>query len=668
LFQNMGEGTYYHSGYLAIRQAIAARTNVTYKILFNDAVAMTGGQPVDGPISVAQIVRQVLSEGAAKVAVVTDEPDRYAGRPIEAGVAVRDRRDLDLVQRELRGIEGVTILIYDQTCAAEKRRRRKKGTFPDPSRRMLINSDVCEGCGDCGRASNCLSILPLETELGRKRTIDQTSCNKDFSCVEGFCPSFVSVIGGTLRRAEAARRDWSREAEGLAPPPMPRLRARPHNLLIAGVGGTGIITAGAVVAMAAHLDGLAVSELDFTALAQKGGSVMCHLRMAAAGMRINQPRIDWGEAQAVIMADLIVGCLPDSLGTIRRGTTRVLANTHIGSTAEFTRNPDADPHASDLLAKVRHAAGAASLTTLDANAAALAWFGDATTMNMMLIGHAWQQGLIPISETALLQAITLNGIAVTANKRAFACGRMIAAKGLDNPGAASSAVPPDDYASIVADRVGRLTQYQSAAYAERYERFLQSVADAERRAVGKTCDLSFAKAVARSLYKLMAYKDEYEVARLHTRTDFLDGLRRQFDGAYSLRFHLAPPGLAKRREGKSVPEKLTFGPWMRHVLALLARLCWLRGTPFDPFGRTAERRMERRLIDDYQALILDLLRDLSPRTHGVAIRLAALPEQMRGFGHVKLASIESAKAEEARLLAEFGRLARPEPEAVREVA
>ena len=663
VFQNMGEGTYYHSGYLAIRQAIASGANVTYKILFNDAVAMTGGQPVDGPISVPQIAQQMSSEGAKAVAIVTDAPERYSQTALPAGVKVHHRGDLGAVQRDMREIAGVTALIYDQTCAAEKRRRRKRGRFPDPDRRIFINSAVCEGCGDCGRASNCLSVVPLETEYGRKRAIDQTSCNKDFSCVEGFCPSFVSVIGGRPRRGTAAPRDWTALAAELSKPRLPTLGQRPHNLLIGGVGGSGIITVGAVVAMAAHLDGLAVAELDFTALAQKGGSVMCHLRIAAPGRSINQPRIDWGEADAVIMGDLIVGCLPDSLGTVRRGRTLVLANTHVGSTAEFTRDPEATPQVPALLAKVRHATGDGALTELDANAVARNLFGDTTAVNMLLIGHAWQQGLIPVSEAALMQAIALNGVAIEANRRAFACGRVLAAEGQPQT-VTEPVLLPSTVEELTERRVRDLTTYQNAAYAARYRRLVEACVAAERR-LGEAD--GFSRAVANVFYKLMAYKDEYEVARLYTRPEFAAALREAFEGEVSLRFHLAPPLIAPPVDGET-PRKMTFGPWMMPAFKILAWMRPLRGTMFDPFGYTHERRTERRLIDSYESHIRALLQDLSALNYATAIEIAELPMTIRGFGHVKLASVEKAQAKEARLLARFHTLGERLPPDARDAA
>lgn len=656
VFQNMGEGTYFHSGYLAIRQAIAADTNVTYKILFNDAVAMTGGQPVDGQLSVPQIAGQMLSEGAKKVVVVTDDVPRYAGLVLDAGVAVHDRHELDPVQRELRTIKGVTILIYDQTCAAEKRRRRKKGTYPDPDKRTFINSAVCEGCGDCGQVSNCLSIVPLQTDLGLKRAVDQTSCNKDFSCVDGFCPSFVSVIGGRLRKPQASSQDWVALAKELEAPASRLPDHRPHNLLVAGVGGSGIITVGAIVAMAAHLDGLEVAELDFTALAQKGGSVMCHLRLGRAGAPINQPRIDWGEADGVIMGDLIVGCLPDSLGTIRRGTTRVLANTHIGSTAEFTRNPEFNNREDELLKKVRHAGGKDMLTSLDAHRLVQEEFGDTTGVNMFLIGHAWQQGLIPVGEAALQQAIALNGVAVEANRRAFALGRVMAAG--DVRRAQAETVPSEDWRSLLERRVAELTKYQNGPYATQYQSFVEQCAAAERRVAGGL-DLPLTRTVANNLFKLMAYKDEYEVARLYRSPEFAAALEQQFEGDFTLRFHLAPPFMARPKSGGAAPRKLTFGPWMMRAFALLASLKFLRHTPFDPFGHTEERKMERRLIGDYRILMERVLASLSPATLDTAVRLAALPEKVRGYGHVKAKSLEAVDRERQRLLQQFDTIRAP---------
>jgi indolepyruvate ferredoxin oxidoreductase len=654
VFQNMGEGTYFHSGYLAIRQAVAAKANITYKILFNDAVAMTGGQPVDGQLTVPQIASQMTSEGASKVVVVTDEPRRYSGLRLTPGVEVHDRRDLDAVQRQLREIEGVTVLIYDQTCAAEKRRRRKRGSFPDPDRRMFINSAVCEGCGDCGHASNCLSIVPLETSLGRKRAIDQSSCNKDYSCAEGFCPSFVSVIGGRLKKVTQTE-DWEALGRELPEPIFPAPGERPYNLLIAGVGGTGIITAGAIIAMAAHLEGKEVSELDFTALAQKGGSVMCHLRVAPAGTKINQPRIDWGEADAVIVSDLIVGCLPGCLGTIRQGATGVLVNTHVSSIAEFTRNPDAGIRLTELMEKVEYAA-ASGRAKLDANQAAADNFGDSQFANMILTGHAWQQGLIPVSQAALLQAIVLNGVAAGLNKQAFYCGRVLAARGAAGKGQQSHAGPvPPSLDALIEERAHELGNYQNEAYAKRYKDFVEACRSAGQAKAGAPGS-DFTRAVAEGLFKLMAYKDEYEVARLYTRPEFAAELNRQFEGPFKLRYHLAPPLLARPRRGQTVPQKVTIGPWMMHLFHLLVRLKFLRGTRFDPFSYMAERRIERRLIEDYMRTMRAVASDLTRENLRLAVSLAEIPKAIRGFGHIKRASIENARHLESQLLEEYRQL------------
>ena len=440
-------------------------------------------------------------------------------------------------------------------------------------------------------------------------------------------------------------------------------------MLVEGVAPWRFITVGAIIAMAAHLDGCEVAELDFTALAQKGGSVICHLRIASRGVAINQPRIDWGEAQGVIMGDLIVGCLPDNLGVIRKGSTRVLVNTHIGSTAEFTRDPNADPRAPELLAKVSHAAGDDRIVAFDAQAVATERFGDTTGANMLLIGHAWQQGLIPVSEEAILQAITLNGVAVEANMQAFAAGRILAERGLGQRDELSKEpFPVETVAALVERRVTLLADYQNAAYAADYRRFVELCVTAERRALGDAFEGIFAKTVARGLFKLVAYKDEYEVARLYSRAGFIESIRRQFDGEVSLRFHLAPPFLARPREGQAVPQKITFGPWMMQVFHILGRLRFLRGTAFDPFGYSSDRRLERQLIDEYKATIIRLLPSLSVRTLSTATRLAALADTMRGFGHVKQANVDEAKREQTRLLDEFAKLSHPLPSTIQNVA
>ena len=658
VFQNLGDGTYFHSGYLAIRQAIAAKANVTYKILFNDAVAMTGGQPVDGSIGVPQICTQVGSEGAERVVVVTDQPERYAGVSLPHGVKVHHRRELDAVQRELREIKGVTVLIYDQTCAAEKRRRRKKNEFPDPAKRMFINSAVCEGCGDCGVQSNCLSIAPLETEFGRKRQIEQSSCNKDYSCVEGHCPSFVTVLGGALRKGEAfAHENIESLASRLPIPALPGIDA-PYDMMVAGVGGTGVITIGALLSMAAHLEGKGASVLDFTALAQKGGAVISHIRLAGNSEALHAVRLQWGRAKAVIVADMVVGVLPDVLGTVAPGgLTQVIANSYLQPLAEFTRAPDIDYRREALLAKLKHAAGDSNVDTFDAHAAAKSILGDAIGTNALLLGYAWQRGIVPVSLEALLRAIELNGVAVEANKKAFAVGRLAA----HDPNWRLKLTTP---AEVVVKLTRRRTleqqidtwrtflcDYQDEKYAARYVEFVRKVEAAER-ALGGTRRFEFTESVARVLFKLMSYKDEYEVARLYARPQFMAELRAQFEGDFTLRFNLAPP-LFARRNANGELVKQEFGSWMYTAFRLLSALRGLRGTPFDIMGYSTERKLERSLIGEYMHLVERLLEDLSEEKLPLAVQIAGLAEKIRGFGHVKKRNLHQYQRDLTALLEQY---------------
>ena len=663
VFQNLGDGTYYHSGYLAIRQAIAARTNITYKILYNDAVAMTGGQPVDGKLTVPQIVQQVLSEGAVEATVVTDEPEKYKGISLPAGVTVHHRGELDAIQRRLRDVPGVTVLVYDQTCAAEKRRRRKKNkpdhiVFLDPARRMVINPAVCEGCGDCGVQSNCLSILPLETPLGRKRQIEQSSCNKDYSCAEGFCPSFVSVVGGALRKPAAATLGLRELEDMLAAYPLPAPYAfdKPFEMLVAGVGGTGVVTVGALVTMAAHLEGKGASTLDFMGFAQKGGAVMSHVRVAASPKLLNQVRIDLQQADALLACDLVVAAMPDALAVMRRGHTRVVANENETPTAEFTRDPEADIRKDELLAKITDAGGAT--LRLNAQQVAASVLGDPIGANILMMGAAWQLGLVPVGLPALMRAIELNNVAVEMNKKAFLLGRLVAADDealarLMQPAKVVQFTPPATLDDIVAFRADWLVKYQDARYAATYRAAVAKVEAREVALEGPSSKRAVSKALARSLFKVMAYKDEYEVARLHLDAGFLDGLRKQFEGDFRLEYHMAPPLLARRKPGTDIPAKMRFGPWMRTVFRALAPLKVLRGTALDPFGHTHERRAERQLRADTLALADLLAAGLTLENRAAALKLAQVPESVRGYGHVKAANLERAKAETARLLREF---------------
>lgn len=692
VFQNLGDGTYNHSGSLAIRAAVAAGVNITFKILFNDAVAMTGGQKNDGGLTVQQIARQVAAEGVAALVVVTDEPEKY-GRTTAwpPGTTVHHRDDLDAVQRRLAATPGCSVLIYDQTCAAEKRRRRKRGLYPDPDRRVVINALVCEGCGDCGVQSNCVSIQPLETEFGRKRLIDQSTCNKDFSCVKGFCPSFASVSGARPKRAggvavpelplPASDERVGVRGDGAGDAPRPRGEATAlsaddlpapdlpgpvlpaidgtYGILVCGIGGTGIVTVGAILAMAAHLDGKAAGVIDMAGLAQKGGSVLSHIRIAARPDDIHAIRLPAGGADLVLGGDLVITASRAALATVKAGATRVVVDTAEVMPGPFTRQPDLRLPGERLHRAVTDAAGTEQCRFVEATRLASALFGQSIAANMMLLGVGWQLGAVPVSAAAIEQAIALNGEAVAMNRAAFRLGRRLA---IDPAGVAALAAPAGPAADsprrlsqsldeIVARRVAFLTAYQNAAYAEHYRRRVDAVRAAEAAQTPGRDGLG--EAVAKSLFKLMAYKDEYEVARLWSDGSFRRQLAETVEGErLRITLHLAPTWLV--RSGPRGPvRKVSFGPWIVPVLRLLARLKGLRGTRLDPFGHSAERRAERALIAEYDAVLDEVLAGLSPDNHALAVAIAAVPEKIRGFGHVKTSSIALAKAEEAMLLAEF---------------
>lgn len=654
VFQNLGDGTYYHSGYLAIRQAVAAQANITYKILFNDAVAMTGGQPVDGVISVDAIARQVESEGVKALAVVSDDIAKYDAirSRFPAMASFHPREALDEVQRRLREVQGVSVLIYEQTCAAEKRRRRKKGELADPARRLMIHEGVCEGCGDCGVQSNCVAVLPHETRWGRKRRIDQTHCNKDYSCARGFCPSFVSVTGGRLKRKAGAtpevRAQLLARAQAL-PDPHPRTQAAPWDLLVTGVGGTGVVTVGAVVAMAAHLEGQHASVLDFMGFAQKGGSVLSFVRIAPSRDLLNQVRIDTQQADAVLACDAVVAASPEALQTIRHGRTRVLVNTHETPVADAVRHPDAELRTDLLLDKLRFAAGDDWVDTFDAQALADSVMGHTLASNIVALGLAWQRGLVPVHWAALEQAVRLNQVAVEDNLLALAIGRLAAAApdALQAMLAAPEAPEPARLDAFVAQASAHLVAWQNAAWAERY-RAVVAQAGAHLAPLGDE-GAQLTLVVARSLHKLMSYKDEYEVARLFSDAAFQAQLDAQFEGDYRLAFHMAPPAFVRGRAGQA-PVKVTLGAWLRPVLRMLALGKRLRGTPLDVFGYTQERRMERALIDAYQTLLAEVLPQVHPGNLHIARDLLALPQSMRGFGHVKERNVRAAQTRQAWLL------------------
>ncbi len=657
IFQNLGDGTYFHSGLLAIRAAVAAKVNITYKILFNDAVAMTGGQQHDGPLDPAMISRQVHAEGVRQIVVVTDEPWKYAaGTQWAPGIEIRHRDELDAVQRELREIVGVTAIIYDQTCAAEKRRRRKRGAFPDPDKRVFINDLVCEGCGDCSTQSNCVSVAPLDTEWGRKRQIDQSNCNKDFSCLKGFCPSFVTVHGAKPRTAEPALVEPQGVDGGDLPPPKLPDITQAYNLLITGVGGTGVVTVSAILGQAAHIDGIAVSVLDQLGLAQKNGAVASHVRIAARDDALHSTRIGLGAADALIACDVVAAVAPEFISTLEKGHSKVIANTHVAPPGSFVLDQSVDLSPEFMLRRLGNAASGDAVFAVNATQFATAAFGNALTANMFLLGFAYQHGVVPISEAALMEAVTLNGVSVDANKRAFALGRRAAhdpawAQSLLGRQTPAGEAQPETLETLVARRQAFLTDYQDAAYASRYVETVRRVERAEReKAKGRS---GLAETVARNLFTLMSYKDEYEVARLHLATSFQARLDAQFAGGFKLTYHLAPPLLARPDPATGVPRKMTFGPWIVSVFRLLARFKGLRGTAFDPFGYTQERRMERGLIDAYGATIDELLTKLTSANHAAAIEIARIPETIRGFGHIKRARVEAAQRREHELLSKW---------------
>lgn len=657
VFQNLGDGTYNHSGYMAIRAAIASGVNITYKILYNDAVAMTGGQMHDGGLTVWQIAAQVAAEGAKRVVVVSDEPKKYPPSiKWPAGITFHHRDDLQTVQKDLSEIPGCTVLIYDQTCAAEKRRRRKRGTFPDPDKRVIINELVCEGCGDCGVQSNCVSVQPLETEFGRKRTIDQSSCNKDYSCVKGFCPSFVTVHGAKLKKGKGAIE--GQEMPRLPEPAHPKI-AQTYNIIVTGVGGTGIVTIGGILGMAAHLEGKGVGVIDMAGLAQKGGAVYSHMRIAERPEDIHAIRVAAGGADLVLGGDIVVAGNKKVLAAVKPGTAMVV-NTAEFLPGDFTRNADFSLPTERLKRAISGAAGKDHTHFIDATRLATALFGSSLGANVFLVGYAYQLGAIPLSADSIEQAIALNGEAVAMNTLAFQWGRRAAIERAAIEALAKPAPELTDdnrrvsqsFEEMVQRRVDFLTAYQNAAYAGRYRALVDKATVAEAgRAPGK-CGL--AEAVARYLFKLMAYKDEYEVARLYTDGTFLKQVGNELGGEnLRFEFHLAPPLLTKINPATGLPRKMSFGPWMMGAFKVLAKFKFLRGTPLDIFGYSQERRTERKLIDDYVSMLGEVLDKLTPENHALAVGLAVIPEKIRGFGHVKARHLAAAKADEAALIEQF---------------
>jgi indolepyruvate ferredoxin oxidoreductase len=659
IFQNLGDGTYFHSGLLAIRACIAAKINITYKILFNDAVAMTGGQPVDGPLTPMSISHQVHAEGAVRIVVVSDEPEKYASKSMFAsGTEIYHRRKLDWIQRSLRETEGVSILIYDQTCAAEKRRRRKRGEMPDPDRRMFINHRVCEGCGDCSRTSNCLSVLPLETPYGRKRRIDQSSCNKDYSCAEGFCPSFVNVLGARPRKS-GSQAASSVSLPPLSEPSLPSLAQDDcFNILVTGIGGTGVVTIAALLTMAAHMEDKSFSTIDQFGMAQKGGAVTSHIRIAGSEQALGAMRLSAGSADLILGCDSVVTGGELSLATIDPERTRLVVNEHRAITGQFALNPDLAFPDMDLRRRIDSEAGEGMADYLNATHLATALLGDSIATNLFMLGFAYQQGLIPVSAGAICRAIELNGLAVDMNKSAFEWGRRAAAdRDAVNDAAGIGAIEttggdvPESLEDLMAYRSSELTAYQDASYADRYRQTVNRIAAAEENVSDSVGRL--AQAVAQNLYRLMAYKDEYEVARLYADPSFRRDLEQQFEDIDRLEVLLAPPLLSRPDPETGRIEKRVFGPWIFPAMGLLARFKKLRGTMFDPFGRTEERRMERALIGEYEAIINEVAEGLSAENLRLALALVEVPDIIRGFGAIKADNVAAARAEWAALLADW---------------
>ena len=655
IFANLGDGTYFHSGLLAIRQSIASGVNITYKILYNDAVAMTGGQQVgerpEGH-SVLQIMRSLDAEGVTKLGIVTDEPEKYEGAKLLDGVTVHHRDELDKIQREFRELKGTTAIIYDQTCATEKRRRRKRGTLADPAKRVVINELVCEGCGDCSVQSNCLSVEPLETEFGRKRRINQNTCNKDYSCVKGFCPSFVTVEGGSLKKPKKEKKGDLASLPAIPDPVLP-VAENAWGIVVGGVGGTGVITIGQLLGMAAHLEGKGVVTQDAGGLAQKGGATWSHIQIANRPEAIYTTKVDTAKADLIIGCDPIVTASPYTLATMQPGRTFVAMNSHGAPTAAFVTNPDWQFPGGNCESAVRNAVGAELMASFDAEQVAVQLIGDSIYTNPLILGFAWQKGRVPLSHAALMRAIELNGVQVDNNKAAFEWGRrcahdLVSVQALFKAAQVIEFVKKPSLTEMLAKRVIFLTDYQNAAYAQAYKDFVEKVRIVEAP-LGKT---TLTEAVARYLFKLMAYTDESEVARLHPDAGFLNKVNAMFEGDFKLNYHLAPP-LIGRKNDKGELQKQQFGPWMLTGFKLLAKLKGLRATPFDVFGRTDERREERALIVEYRASIEEVLAGLTPENHSAAVEIARIPELIKGYGHVKARHLATARPQWTALMQAF---------------
>jgi len=649
VFQNLGDGTYFHSGLLAIRQAIASGVNITYKILYNDAVAMTGGQPLDGAMSVEQMILQLRGEGITRIALVSDDPKQHNDVTRFKGLTVDHRDDLIAIEEELRDTSGTTVLIYEQTCAAEKRRRRKKGELEDPPVRVVVNPEVCEGCGDCGIESNCLSVIPHETELGRKRKIDQSACNKDYSCLRGFCPSFVTVTGGQLKKDKV---DHSTDWPVLPEPVVAPMAEQPWNIVVTGVGGTGVLTIAAVIAMAAHIEGKGCATMNQTGLAQKFGAVVSHVRVGSDQSSINAVRVPAGDADLLLGCDLVVAAGDEAIAKVNVERTHAVVNDFSSATAEFVSDPDAHIPKEAMRSLIETEVGTGKTRFLEATDLATRLLGDSIASNMFLLGYAMQNGLVPVSREALEQAIRLNGVAIEFNLRALEWGRRAA---LDlheveqAAGVRQAFRPLTDVDQIIADRVVRLTDYQSSVYADEYVSFVESVRSVDE----SSKDFALTRAIARSLYKLMAYKDEYEVARLYTNGQFTEYVDNLFEGDYTFNFHLAPPVISKKDKATGKPRKRKFPGLMLNLFKLLAPFRFLRGTPFDLFGYTADRVEERKTLAEYQEIFTGLRDELTIDNYRSAVEIAELPMLIRGYGYVKSRNLVAVNIRKEILMKQF---------------
>ncbi|GAA0408195.1 indolepyruvate ferredoxin oxidoreductase family protein [Cocleimonas flava] len=647
MFQNLGDGTYFHSGLLAIRQSVASGVNITYKILYNDAVAMTGGQPVDGNLSVAQLVLQLKGEGIQRIEIVSDNPKAHKSLN-DSTVSISHRDQLNLVQKSLRETTGTTILIYEQTCAAEKRRRRKRGIMPDIDQRVVINEAVCEGCGDCSVKSNCMSVIPKETEVGRKRQIDQAACNKDFSCINGFCPSFVSVAGGELKKNKES--NISVENNNLPEPTRP-LIDQPWNILVTGIGGTGVLTVTSVLSMAAHLENKGIATLNQTGLAQKFGPVISHLRIANEQKDIHAVRIPAGDADVMIGCDLIVSASDDALAKLNVERSHAVINDTLTPTAEFVHNPDAVFQDEAMKHSIIDELKEGRVDFLPATEIANALLGDTIATNLFMLGYAYQKGLIPVSSEAIFKALELNKVRIDFNKKAFMWGRMAL---LDRKKVEEAAnveknrfTPLEDLEDIIEYRANDLVGYQDEEYAQRYRNSVNAAKEVETAVMDKSAELDghensllLTKAVAKVLYKVMAYKDEYEVARLYTDGRFKKQIEETFEGDTEMSFYFAMPLISKRDPDTGHLVKRKYGAYMLPVLKNLAKLKRFRGTKFDLLGKTAERQVERQMITDVNNTISTVLKTLNPGNLLHAIEIIELANDVRGYGHVKEANYE----------------------------